>query len=151
MWLKNKCATDDAESSPSPTTMGISLTHLVSLSTTVNTPLYDLLSGRSVKKSIDHTKKYSAGFSIVYNKPAGVEVKWSPSATGKPSTHAQMQRPHVTSPATKHGKAEKTKFCRYLSVHQVCNASLATKANKVHHQVEWQEAQKRADQGGDNT
>ena len=75
----------------------------------------------------------------------------SPSAAGKPGTHAQNQRPHVTSPATKHGEAEKTKSCRYPSIHQVCNASFTTKANKVHHQVEWQEAPKRAEQGGDNT
>ena len=74
-WLKNKCTTDDVESSPSPTTIGISLTHLVSLSTTVNTPLNDLLSGRSVMKSIDHTQKHSAGLSIGYNKPAWAEVK----------------------------------------------------------------------------
>ena len=73
--LKSKCATDDAESSPSPTTMGISLTHLVSLSTTVNTPLNKRPSGRSVMKSIDHTEKRSAGLSMGYNKPAGAEVK----------------------------------------------------------------------------
>ena len=76
MWSKNKCATDDAESSPSPTTIGISLTHLVSLSTTVNTPLNDQLSGRSVMKSIDHTKKCLAGLSMGYNKLAGAEVKY---------------------------------------------------------------------------
>ena len=61
-----------------------------------------------------------------------------------------MQRPHATSPATKHGEAEK-KSCRYLSGHQVRNASLTAKANKVHHQMEWQEAPKRAEQDGDNT
>ena len=75
IWLKNKYATDYAESSPSPTTMGISLTHLVSLSTIVNTPLNDLLSGGSIMKSIDHTQKRSAGLSMGYNKPAGAEVK----------------------------------------------------------------------------
>ena len=89
-WLKNKCATYDSESSPSPTTMGISLTHLVSLSTIVNTTLNDLLSGRSVMKSIDHTKKCSAGLSIGYNKPAGAEVKsfchWQ---TRHPCTNAE--------------------------------------------------------------
>ena len=57
MWLKNKCAIDDIESSSYPTTMGISLTHLVSLSTTVNMPLNDPLSGRLVIKSMDHTEK----------------------------------------------------------------------------------------------
>ena len=120
---------------PSPTTMGISLTHLVSLSTTVNTPLNDPLSGRSVMKSIDHTKKRSAGVSIGYNKPAGAEVKSS--AAGKPGTHAQMQRPlmqQARPPNT--AKQRNMKSCRYLSVHQVHNASLTTKASKVHHQVE---------------
>ena len=90
MWLKNKCATEEVESSPSPTTMGISLTHLVSLSTIVNMPLNDLLSGKSVIKSIDHTQKCSAGLSIGYNKPAGVEVKsfccWQ---TQHPCTNAE--------------------------------------------------------------
>ena len=62
-----------------------------------------------------------------------------------------MQRLHATSPATKHSKAEKTKSCGYLSVHQVYNASLTTKTSKVHHQVESPEAPKRAEQGGDNT
>ena len=57
MWSKNKCATNNVENSPSPTTMGISLTHLVSLSTIVNTLLNDPLSGRSVMKSMDRTKK----------------------------------------------------------------------------------------------
>ena len=75
-WLKNKCATANAESSLSSTTMGISLTHLVSLSTTVNTPLNDPLSGRSVMKSIDHTEKCSVGVSMGYNKPAGAEAKY---------------------------------------------------------------------------
>ena len=74
-WLKSKYAIDNAERCPSSTTMGISLTHLVSLSTTVNTPLNDPLSGRSLMKSIDHTKKCSARLSISYNKPAGAEVK----------------------------------------------------------------------------
>ena len=45
------------ESSPSTTTTGISLTHLVSLFTIVNTPVNDPLSGGSVMKSIDHTEK----------------------------------------------------------------------------------------------
>ena len=62
-----------------------------------------------------------------------------------------MQRPHTTSPATKHGKAEKTKSCGYLSVRQVCNASLTTKASEVHHQAESLEAPKRAEWGGNNT
>ena len=62
-----------------------------------------------------------------------------------------MQRPHAKSLATKHSEAERTKSCGYLSICQVCNASLATKASKVNHQVEWQEALKRAEQGGDNT
>ena len=62
-----------------------------------------------------------------------------------------MQRPHVTSPATKYGEAEKTKSYGYPSAHQVCNASPATKASEVHHQVESLEAAKRAEQGGDNT
>ena len=62
-----------------------------------------------------------------------------------------MQRPHATSPATKHGEAEKMKSCRYLSIHQVRNASFATIANEVHHQAESLEAPKRAEQGGDNT
>ena len=101
-WSKNKCTTVDAESSPSPTIMGISLTHLFSLSTTVNTALNDLLSGRSVVKSMDHTEKCSAGVSIGYKKPAGAEVKsfccWQ-------IPHAQIQRPHATSPATKHSEA----------------------------------------------
>ena len=74
-WSKNKCATDNMEISPSPTTMGISLTHLISLSITVNMLLNNALSGRSVMKSMDHTKKCSAGLSIGYNKPAGAEVK----------------------------------------------------------------------------
>ena len=73
--MKNKCATVEMESSPPSTTVGISLTHLVSLSTTVNTLLNDLLSGKSVMKSIDHTEKHSARVSIGYNKPAGAEVK----------------------------------------------------------------------------
>ena len=90
IWSKNKCATDDAESSPSPPTIGISLTHLVSLSTIVNMPLNDPLSGRSVMKSIDHSKKRSAGLSIGYNKLAGAEVKsfcrWQ---TRHPRTNAE--------------------------------------------------------------
>ena len=75
MWSKSTCAKDNVESSPSPITMEISLTHLVSLSTTVNMQLNNLLSGRSVIESMDHTKKCSAGLSIGYNKPAGVKVK----------------------------------------------------------------------------
>ena len=75
----------------------------------------------------------------------------SPSATGKPSTYEKMQKPHVTSLATKHSEVEKTKFCGYLSICQVHNASLATKANEVHHQPESLEAPKRAKQGGNNT
>ena len=90
MWLKNKCSTVNKEISPSFTNMGISLTHLVSLFTTVNTPLNGPLSGRSVMKSIDHTKKRSAGLSIGYNKPAGAEVKsfchWK---TWHPRTNAE--------------------------------------------------------------
>ena len=62
-----------------------------------------------------------------------------------------MQRPYATSLDTKHGEAKKTKSCRYLSVCQVYNASLATKVSKVHHQVESLEALKRAEKGGDNT
>ena len=57
----------------------------------------------------------------------------------------------MTSPATKHGEAEKTKSCGYPSACQVHNASPATKASEVHHQVESLEAPKRAEQGGDNT
>ena len=75
IWLKNKCATDNKEGCPSPTTMEISLTHLVSLSTKVNMPLSDLLSGRPVIKTMDHTEKCSAGLLIGYHKPAGPEVK----------------------------------------------------------------------------
>ena len=89
MWLTNKCTTANLESSPSPTTMGISLTHLVSSSTTVNTPLNDPLSGRFVMKSMNQTKKCSAGVLIGYNKPAGAEVKslcrWQ---TWQPRTNA---------------------------------------------------------------
>ena len=75
----------------------------------------------------------------------------SSSATSKPSTHAQIQRPHAISLATKHGEADKTKSFGNLSARQVCNASLAIKASKVHHQVESLEAPKRAEQGGNNT
>ena len=89
-WSKNKCTTDNMESSPSPTTMGIILTYLVSLSKTVSTPLDNLLHGKSVMKSIDHTEKRSAGLSISYNKPAGAEVKsfchWQ---TRHPRTNAE--------------------------------------------------------------
>ena len=62
-----------------------------------------------------------------------------------------MQIPHTTSLATKHGKAEKTKSCGYPSAHKVCNASPATKASKVHHQVESLEALNRAEWGSGNT
>ena len=75
----------------------------------------------------------------------------SPSDTGKPGTHVQMQRPHMTSPATKHDEAENMEFCRYLSVYQVCNAFLIIKASKVHHHAESLEALKRAEKGADNT
>ena len=89
-WLKSKYDTDNVERSPSPTTMGISLTHLFSLSTTANTLLNNLLSGRSIIKSIDHTEKSSAGLSIGYDKPAGAEVKsfchWQ---TWHPRTNAE--------------------------------------------------------------
>ena len=90
MWFKNKYAMVDMEISPFPTTMGISLTHLVSLSTTVSTPLNNLLRGRSVMKSMDHTEKCSAGLSSSYNKQAGAEVKsfhhWQ---TWHPCTNAE--------------------------------------------------------------
>ena len=57
MWSKNKCAIVNMESSPFPTTMGISLTHFVSLSKTISMPLNNTLIGRSVMKSMEHTKK----------------------------------------------------------------------------------------------
>ena len=76
-------------------------------------------------------------------------LRSSPSGSGKPRTHAQMQRPYATSPATKHGETEKTKSCGYPSVCQVCNASLITKAS-CPPQVESLEAPKGAEWGGDN-
>ena len=100
-------------------------------------------------KSIDHTEKHAQlGCQWATTNQQG--QRSSPSAAGKSGTHAQIQRPHVTSLATKHGEAEKTKSCGYLSGRQVRNASLTTKANEVQHQVEWQEAQKRAEWDGDN-
>ena len=146
--VKKKCTTINAESYPFPETMGISLTHLVSLSTTVNTLLNNPLSSRSVMKSMDHTKKHSARVSTSYNKPAGAEVKSCCWQTWHPRT---IQRPHMTSLATKHSEAEKIKSCGYPSACQVCNASHATKASKADHQVESLEAPKRDELGGDNT
>ena len=134
MWSKNKFAMVNAESCPSPTTMGISLTHLVSLSTIGNTLLTDPLSGRFVMNSIDHTENAQLGCQSATTNQQ--RQRLSPSTTGKPSTHSQMQRPHMTSPATKHIEAEKMKSCRYLSIHQMHNTSLKTKASKVYYQLE---------------
>ena len=117
---------------PLPHNHGDQLDHLVSLSTTVNMPLNDLLSGRSVMKSIDHTEKRSTGLSMGCNKPSGAEVKSCCWQTRHPCTNAETS----CDKPTKHGKAEKTKSCGYLSVCKVCNASLTTKANEVHHPVE---------------
>ena len=70
---------------PSPTKTGISLTHLVSLSTQVKMSLKDPQRGKAVMKSMDHTEKRSVGLSISYNKLSGAEV--DPFAAGKNKTH----------------------------------------------------------------
>ena len=134
IWSKNKCAMVNTENSPSPTTMGISLTLLVSLSIKINTLLNDPLSGRSVMKSIEHTEKHSAGLSIGYNKPAGAEVKsfccWQ---TQHPRTNAETSR---NKPSHQTWQSREDKALWIPKCPQVHNASFTTKASEVHHLVE---------------